>query len=216
MDFTLRIDTRSIVYILPWSHFPIEQGMQLVVQGGGVLHRIMPLTQHSKPYFKFSEDLREQGFLGLGTYIPMLVYLFGWQLTWSLTRKKGINSVALFSRESRESLLQKFPGEPLILHPVLFLFCFQYLMVRKQHEICPLNKILSAQQVLYKASKIEALAAGVAQWVEHGPGKQRVAGSIPVRAHAWVADQVPSWGPHDRQPHIDVSLPLFIPPFPSL
>ena len=34
---------------------------------------------------------------------------------------------------------------------------------------------------------------------------------FPVRAHAWVAGQVPS-----RQPHIDVSLPLLLLPFPSL
>ena len=47
----------------------------------------------------------------------------------------------------------------------------------------------------------------------------RTKGSLiqfPVRAHAWIAGQVPSGGPHDRQPHIDVSPPLFLPPFPSL
>ena len=38
----------------------------------------------------------------------------------------------------------------------------------------------------------------------------------PGRAHAWVAGQVPSMGAHQRQPHIDVSLPLFLLPFPSL
>ena len=31
---------------------------------------------------------------------------------------------------------------------------------------------------------------------------------FPVRAHAWVAGQVPSRGVHGRQPHIDVSLLL--------
>ena len=36
---------------------------------------------------------------------------------------------------------------------------------------------------------------------------------FPVRARAWVVGQVPSWG---RQPHIDVSLPLFLLPFSSL
>ena len=36
---------------------------------------------------------------------------------------------------------------------------------------------------------------------------------FPVRAHAWVAGQVPSDGAHERQPHIDVSLPLS-PSFP--
>ena len=35
---------------------------------------------------------------------------------------------------------------------------------------------------------------GVAQWIEHRPLNQGVTGSIPVRAHAWVAGQVPSRG----------------------
>ena len=39
----------------------------------------------------------------------------------------------------------------------------------------------------------EALA-GVALWIECGPGNQRVAGGFPVGAHAWVAGQVPSRG----------------------
>ena len=44
---------------------------------------------------------------------------------------------------------------------------------------------------------------------------------FPVRAHAWVAGQVPTWGRVRGSQmtfllHIDVSLPLFLPPFPSL
>ena len=35
-----------------------------------------------------------------------------------------------------------------------------------------------------------------------------------VRAHAWVAGQV-AGEVHERQPHTDVSLPLFLLPFPS-
>lgn len=128
----------------------------------------MPLTQHSKQYFKFSEDLREHVFLGLGTYIPMPVCLFDWKLTCSLTRKRGINSVTFFSRESLQSLLQKFPGEPLILYPVLFLFCFQYLI--RKHEICPLYKFLSAQQLLYKGSKIVKLQKQKRKWWFPGEG----------------------------------------------
>ena len=37
-----------------------------------------------------------------------------------------------------------------------------------------------------------------------------------VRAPAWVTGSVPSWGAYKRQPHIDVSLPLFLHPFPSV
>ena len=44
---------------------------------------------------------------------------------------------------------------------------------------------------------------------------------FPIGAHAWVAGQVPSWGcVRGNQlmflSHTDVSLPLFLPPFPSL
>ena len=45
---------------------------------------------------------------------------------------------------------------------------------------------------------------------------------FPVLAHAWLAGQVPSWGQHARGNwwmyllHINVSLPLFLPSFPTL
>ena len=58
--------------------------------------------------------------------------------------------------------------------------------------------------------------AGVAQWIEH---RLRTKGSLvwfPARARAWVSGQVPSGGACERQPHIDVSLSLFLPPFSSL
>ena len=39
---------------------------------------------------------------------------------------------------------------------------------------------------------------------------------FPVRAHAWAAGQVPNRGAQEKQPHIDVFLPLCFPPFPSV
>ena len=39
---------------------------------------------------------------------------------------------------------------------------------------------------------------------------------FPVRAHAWVVGQVPTKGACEWLPHIDISLPLFLLPFPSL
>ena len=41
---------------------------------------------------------------------------------------------------------------------------------------------------------MEGTPASVAQWIEHWPMNQKVAGLIPVGAHAWVAGQVSSWG----------------------
>ena len=53
---------------------------------------------------------------------------------------------------------------------------------------------------------------GTYLWTERSPVQ------LPVRAHAWVVGQLPSWG-HMRDnwlmslSHISVSLPLFLPPF---
>ena len=48
--------------------------------------------------------------------------------------------------------------------------------------------------------------AGVAQWIDCGPAKQGVTDSIPSQDTCLGSK---------RQAHIDVSLPLFFPPFPS-
>ena len=57
--------------------------------------------------------------------------------------------------------------------------------------------------------------AGVAQWIDQQPVNQTSLVPFSVRAHAWVAGQAPgkAW---ERQPHIDVSISLFLPVFPSL
>ena len=58
--------------------------------------------------------------------------------------------------------------------------------------------------------------AGVAQWIECRPANQRVAGSIPSQDTRLGCGPGPQQGAGKRQPHLDVSLPLFFPPFPSL
>ena len=60
-----------------------------------------------------------------------------------------------------------------------------------------------------------ASMAGVAQWVECGPAKQRVTGSIPSQGTCWVGGQVPSRG-HVRVNHTLMFLSLFLLPFPSV
>ena len=60
------------------------------------------------------------------------------------------------------------------------------------------------------------MLASVVQWIESWPVNQRVAGSIPSQGTSL------GWGPGpqkracERPPHIDISFPLFLPPFPSL
>ena len=58
--------------------------------------------------------------------------------------------------------------------------------------------------------------AGMVQWIKCQPVNQKVAGSIPSQGTCLGCGPGPQCGVRERQPHIDVSLPLFLPPFPSL
>ena len=58
--------------------------------------------------------------------------------------------------------------------------------------------------------------AGVAHWIERGIANQRDAGWIPSQGTCLGYRSDPQKGELERQPHIAVSLPLFLPPFPSL
>ena len=64
--------------------------------------------------------------------------------------------------------------------------------------------------------KNQSALAGVAQWIEIWPVNQRVASSIPGQDIYLGCEPGPQEGAHEWQLHIDVSLPLFLPPFPSL
>ena len=58
--------------------------------------------------------------------------------------------------------------------------------------------------------------AGVAQWIECWPVNQSVAGLILGQGTCLGCGSGPQVGVRVRQPHIDVSFPLFFPSFPSL
>ena len=59
--------------------------------------------------------------------------------------------------------------------------------------------------------------AGVAQWIERGPVNQRVTSLIPSRGTCLGCGPgpPPQLGTREGQPHTDVSLPLFLLPFPG-
>ena len=58
--------------------------------------------------------------------------------------------------------------------------------------------------------------AGMAQWIECQAENKKVTDSIPSQGTCLGRGADPQWGAHERQPHIDVSLPLFLSSFPSL
>ena len=76
--------------------------------------------------------------------------------------------------------------------------------------------ILGDKGFLPVACSIQVALAAVAQWIEPEPANQRVAGSIPSQGTGLGCGPCPQLGAHERQPHIDVSLPLFLPPVPPL
>ena len=58
--------------------------------------------------------------------------------------------------------------------------------------------------------------AGVAQWTECRPVNQRVTSLIPSQGTCLGCGPGHQEGAFERQPHIDASLLLFLPPFPLL
>ena len=67
-----------------------------------------------------------------------------------------------------------------------------------------------------KHQDVTIALAGVAQWTEDPTMKQKVAGSIPSQGTCLGCRLGPQLGLCERQPidlsHVDVSLPLFLPP----
>ena len=59
-----------------------------------------------------------------------------------------------------------------------------------------------------KILKVIVALAGMAQWIECWPVNQRVSGSIPSQGTCLDCRPGPQGGALERQPHIDVSLPL--------
>ena len=53
--------------------------------------------------------------------------------------------------------------------------------------------------------------AGVAQWIEYWPVNQKITGLVPGQGTCLGCRPGPHWGVCERQPHIDVSLPLSLP-----
>ena len=70
---------------------------------------------------------------------------------------------------------------------------------------------MAVKKLLNQYQKQTIALAGVAQWIERRLQTKGLPVRFPVRAHAWVAAPGPQWGPHERQPHIDVSLSFSLP-----
>ena len=67
-----------------------------------------------------------------------------------------------------------------------------------------------------RIAQVKKTGAGVAQWIELRPENQGAAGSIPSLGTCMDCGPGPHCGVCEWQPDIDISLPLFLLPFPSL
>ena len=73
-----------------------------------------------------------------------------------------------------------------------------------------------AQQTIERKVDIYITLAAVAQWIEHRLENQRVTGSIPSQGTCLGCGPGLQQGALKRYSHIDVFLPLFLPPLPSV
>ena len=74
---------------------------------------------------------------------------------------------------------------------------------------------LKEVQIGVNVSRVHILAS-VSQWIECQSVNQRVAGSIPSQGMCLGCRPCPQYGALKRQPHINVSFPLFLLPLASL
>ena len=72
-----------------------------------------------------------------------------------------------------------------------------------------INKCAQILTLVLLDKEYRRALAGVAQWIERRPVNQRVAGAIPSQGTCLGCGPGPQWGVCERQPHIDVFLPLF-------
>ena len=74
-------------------------------------------------------------------------------------------------------------------------------------------KVFNKREQTEFKSTLKGSYTGVAQWVERGLRNCQLDSQS---GHMPGLQPGPQWGPCDRQPHTDVSLLLFLPPFLSL
>ena len=98
-------------------------------------------------------------------------------------------------------------------HPCCGLLLCYYVTLNKYFQA--LKEIDSSNGADVRNPSPHALA-GVAQRTECQPANQTVSSSIPNQGTYLGCKPGPQLGACKRQPHIDVSLPLFLPPFPYL
>ena len=96
------------------------------------------------------------------------------------------------------------------MHLAKVIHCYCHLFVVGHNAKAEHSTILPRSCQMNRSKLLSALA-GVAQWIEHRPANQRVVSSIPSQGTWMDFGPGPQWVACERQPHIDVSLPLSLP-----
>ena len=101
---------------------------------------------------------------------------------------------------------------------IVFSFIIVYHFIRNlpQFIYFPLEEHLSPFQFGTITSKWCCGPGWCGSWIERQKGNQKAASLIPSQDTCLGCGPGPQEGTHKRQPHIDVSLRLFFPPFPSV
>ena len=158
---------------------------------------------HTHPPWHPAQGLAQSTLVGVTPQVKWVVFIL--RLTIVALKKEPNSHFQPRYNYSKRCKKKKSQPWPLTVNSILFLGS----SLPREWRKPPCANLAESHSTLVVA------LAGVAQGTEHRPANQKAACSIPSQGMCLGWGPGPYWGPCESQ-LIDVSLLLFLPPFPSL
>ena len=130
--------------------------------------------------------------------------------TWNQSWCPETQWVLILHQYHVSNLWKCYPVCPVAFSCLLFIYFIIIIMIIFLG--CLSISVVTSFSKRFFKKKIYFAVAGVAQWIECWPVNQRVSDSIPSQGTCLGCRPGPQKGARRKQPHVDVSLPLFLSP----
>ena len=162
-----------------------------------------------RPFITFSQKSTNfGGFPSMNIFLESLIYNFILSMTLLITIILQVNAFIIF--------INLTFYERIFYYYYLWIYDINRVSYSWRNLYFILFVSFSSLILFFFKDFIYLALLGVAQWIECGPANQRVTSWIPSQGTRLGCRPGPQDRVCERQPHIDISPPLFHPPFPSL